>query len=112
MEVRWAKMDEDILAGRFEVSEDVLYQEVQDELVLLNLKSQKYYGLDSIGARMWHLLVEQGDTGAVADRICSEYDADRGQVLHDLQAMIHEFHAAGLVRARTAGDEGYASPPR
>ena len=82
----------------FEIAEDVLYQPVEDELVLLDLKSQKYYGLDSMGSRMWHLLLEHRSVGAVADRICEEYEADRHQVVRDVESMVRDFCAAGLVK--------------
>ena len=81
----------------FHVANDVLFQSVDQELVLLNLTSQKYYGLDSMGARMWNLLAEHHRPAAVADRICEEFDADRALVLRDVEAMAADFHAAGLI---------------
>ena len=36
---------------RFTVSPDVLFQEVSGEMVLLDLASESYFGLDEIGAR-------------------------------------------------------------
>ena len=82
----------------YQISEDVIYQAVEDELVLLNLKSQQYYGLDSMGSRMWHLLVEHRNPEAVADQICEEFDVDKATVLRDLQSMVLDFQAAGLVK--------------
>jgi len=76
----------------------VIYQAVEDELVLLNLKSQQYYGLDSMGSRMWHLLVEYRNPGAVANRICEEFDADKATVLRDVESMVVDFQTAGLVK--------------
>jgi hypothetical protein len=86
-----------------EIGEDVLYESVEDELVLLSLKSQQYYGLDSIGSRMWHLLLEHRNAEIVADRICDEYDADRSQVLRDVEAMVRDFCGAGLMKERAKG---------
>lgn len=82
----------------YQISEDVIYQAVEDELVLLNLKNQQYYGLDSMGSRMWHLLVEYRSPEAVANRICEEFEADKATVLCDLETMILDFQAAGLVK--------------
>ena len=86
--------------GSFEIVEDVIFQPVEDELVLLSLKEQQYYGLDSIGSRMWHLLLEHGDVETVADRICDEFDADRGQVVRDVESMVEDLCAAGLMKQR------------
>ena len=81
----------------------MLYQEVEDELVLLDLKSQQYYGLDGMGSRMWNLLVEHGNIAAVADKMCEEYEVEREDVLRDIESMVGDFRAAGLVKAVSAG---------
>lgn len=82
---------------RFRANDDVLFQPVDNELVLLDLKSQRYYGLDDVGARIWQLLLELGSTDKVADRICEEYDADRDRVISDVEVMVEDFLAQGLV---------------
>ena len=51
---------------RVRPTDDVIFQTVRDEAVLLNLKSQQYYGLDAVGSRMWGLLVDLGDLSSVA----------------------------------------------
>ena len=45
--------------SRVEVSPSVIYRDVSGEVVLLNLQSGVYYGLDPVGSRMWQLLMEQ-----------------------------------------------------
>jgi len=94
----------------FEIGEDVLYQPVEDELVLLNLKNQQYYGLDSMGSRMWHLLLEYRNVELVADRICEEYDADRSQVMRDVETMTEDFYEAGLIKIASGPGEATQSP--
>lgn len=85
----------------FEIGEDVFYQPMDDEVVLLNLKSQQYYGLDEMGSRIWHLLLECGDIQTVVDLICDEYYVDRDRALGDIQLMVKDFCDVGLMRART-----------
>ena len=46
---------------RIEISEDVLFQEVGGETVLLDLASEQYFGLDAVGTRIWQLLGEGAD---------------------------------------------------
>ena len=38
------------------VPQDVFFQEVEDEVVLLNLQTGMYHGLDKVGSRVWGLL--------------------------------------------------------
>jgi hypothetical protein len=46
------------LDSRVKVNDDVLFQELQGEAVLLNLKSGVYFGLDPVGTRIWQLFAE------------------------------------------------------
>jgi Coenzyme PQQ synthesis protein D (PqqD) len=82
----------------FEISDDVLFQPVEDEAVLLSLTSQRYYSLNAVGAHIWHLLRQERDMAAVADRLCEEYDVEPNTALRDVESIIENLQAAGLLR--------------
>ncbi|MEL7199675.1 MAG: PqqD family protein [Pseudomonadota bacterium] len=67
------------------ISEHVVARKVGEDMVLLNLESGQYFGLDTIGARVWEILESKPQTlseiGAV---IHDEYDAPRGEIENDL----------------------------
>ena len=83
---------------RFAVSEDVLCQEMGDEMVLLNLATQQYFALDSVGVRMWQLLTEHGDVDTVIRHLASEYDAEENTLRADLMALAGRLQVAGLLQ--------------
>lgn len=87
---------------RVEPTDDVIYQPLQDEIVLLNMKDQRYFGLDDVGSDMWKLLVEIGDMEAVVERLCSDYDVDRTTVQRDLGSLVDDLIAAGLMKVSDA----------
>ncbi len=95
------------LADRVSVSPEVLFQEVGDEAVLLDLKSESYFGLDDVGMRIWQLLQEQGSLRAVFDRMLAEYDVEPARLEADLLSHVGELADAGLV---TVG-EAHAPAP-
>ena len=76
---------------------DVLMQTVVGESVLLDLRSQKYFGLNQVGTRAWQLLQETGDAGAVHARLAQEYDVGAEQLERDLDALFERLLRAGLV---------------
>jgi hypothetical protein len=84
----------------YEIGEDVLFQAVDNEAVLLDLTSQQYYGLNSVATRIWQLLLDGDSTMVMADRICAEYDIDRHRVLLDIESLTRDLSAAGLLRIR------------
>ncbi len=80
------------------IPEDVLFHEVEDETVLLNLASGKYYSLDDVGTRMWLLMTEHKQLKAVHQALLEEYEADPGQLEQDLLALADKLAANGLLQ--------------
>ena len=83
--------------SRLAPAPDVLIQTVVGEAVLLDLRSQKYFGLNEVGTRAWQLLQETGDAGAVYERLGHEYDVDPAQLERDLDELFGRLLKAGLV---------------
>ena len=83
--------------GRVAVSPDIVFQQLDDEIVLLNLGNENYYSLDDVGARMWQLLAEYGDVGVVLERLEQEFDADKKTLRSDLLDLIANLQEAGLL---------------
>ncbi len=79
------------------ISSEVLTQEVGGETVILDLKSETYFGLDEVGTRIWQLLVEQEDIQTITATILSEYDVDEDQVEKDIQNLLVKLDVAGLI---------------
>jgi hypothetical protein len=87
-----------------EISPEALFQELEGEAVLLNLQSERYYGLDDVGTRMWQLLAENGDVGAALTQLLREYDVDAAQLESDLAALIGRLAEAGLLSVTAPSD--------
>lgn len=76
--------------------EGVLAREVSGEMVLLNLKSEQYYGLDAVGAEMVKRLTRESVETAVAD-LCRMYEVNSDALRTDLDALIQELMQEGLL---------------
>ncbi len=91
------------LEDRFMVSQDVVAREVGGELVLLDLASGQYFGLDSVGGRIWELLCERPHTLAeLCDCIEAEFDAPRNRIEADLMALAAQLCDQELIEAEAA----------
>ena len=84
---------------RVALAPGVLFRDLGDESVLLNLDNDRYYGLDDVGTRMWQLLAELGEVDAVVARLLEEYhgQVDEPTLRRDLEGLIAKLTAAGLV---------------
>lgn len=88
------------LSDNVEISPDVLCQEVSGEMVLLDLKSEAYFGLDAIGTRIWQLISEKDSLQAAFDSMLAEFDVDEGQLQEDFSDLLTQLSEAGLVSIR------------
>ena len=79
------------------ISEEALSQEVNGETVILDLKSESYFGLDEVGTRIWQLLQEHGDIQKSFDIMLEEYDVEEEQLENDMTELVEKLEEAGLV---------------
>lgn len=86
------------LAQRAMPSDDVLFQELGGEAVLLNLGSESYFGLDPVGTRLWALLGEDSRLQRAYEAMCTEYEVEPAELERDLLALVDQLALAGLVR--------------
>ena len=78
------------------ISNEALSQEVNGETVILDLKSESYFGLDEVGTRIWQLLQEEKDLQKVFDALLQEYDVEAEQLEQDLIELVDKLIEAGL----------------
>ena len=82
---------------RVVVPADVLVRELDGESVILNLKSERYFGLDEVGTRIWAVLSTSESIQSAYEMLLSEYDVDGEQLRRDMQELVEQMVAHGLV---------------
>ena len=83
---------------RVSVPSDVLMRELLDsESVILNLESERYFGLDEVGTRMWTVLTTSESIQATFEVLLAEYDVDAELLRQDLYELIEKLVEHGLV---------------
>ena len=78
-----------------------------DEAAIVNLKNGVYYGLDSVGARIWSAIRQPITFGQIRDALVAEYDVEP----RALESDIRDFLAAAL-RTGTDRDRRVRTPGR
>ena len=84
-------------ADRVRVPDDVLISKLQDESVILNLNSERYFGLDNVGTRMLTVLSTANSIEAAYELLLTEYDVDPQQLRQDLISLIENLLQQGLL---------------
>lgn len=88
------------LASRVRPAGDVVFRDLAGELVLLNLKTGVYFGLDPVGTRMWHLLQEQHSLEKVLRSLVEEYEVTEARCAQNLLHFVTLLREQGLVEVR------------
>jgi len=86
-------------ASRVQVPEDVLLSELDGESVILNLKTETYFGLDEVGTRMWSALTTADSVQAAFDVLSEEYDVEPERLREDLSVLLDKLFEHGLLEA-------------
>jgi phosphoribosylformylglycinamidine (FGAM) synthase PurS component len=85
------------LNQKISAAPNVMAQDLAGESVLLDLTSEQYFGLDDVGTRMWQLLTEKDSIQTALDILQGEYDVDSAQLQQDVETLVEELLANGLV---------------
>ena len=79
------------------------------ESVLLNLNTEKYFGLDAVGTRMWQLVTSSPSIEAARIQLLEEYDVDSETLRCNLSELLEHLVENGLIATQPA-DVGTPSP--
>jgi hypothetical protein len=90
-------------ASRLVVSDEQVFTTLGGEAVILGLRDGVYYGLDSVGARVWELLAEPRSVAELLSTLVAEFDVTPERCEHDLIALLDDLAARGLVHEPPAG---------
>jgi len=80
-----------------EFSPQVILSEIDNEMVLLDSKSGKYFGLNPTATRMVQELQKNKDPAAVASLLAQEYKVEVQRIRQDLDRLLQQLHDKGLV---------------
>ncbi len=80
-------------------SESVVFTELDDQVVMLDPESAKYYELDPVGARIWMLLEDKPSMTELRDALTAEFDVDGETCLNDLADFLDNLAGLGLISA-------------
>jgi Coenzyme PQQ synthesis protein D (PqqD) len=73
-----------------------------DESAILNLKNTVYYGLNSVGARVWELLQQPKSVGEIRDALLEEFEVEAERCERDLLALLEKMRSEGLIEVQSA----------
>ncbi len=78
-------------------NQETLSSAIDEELVLLSIINSKYYGMDSVGKRIWSLLSEPIVISDMITALTKEYDIPAAECEKDVLSFLDELHSENLI---------------
>jgi coenzyme PQQ synthesis protein D (PqqD) len=86
-------------------SPDVIYETIEGEVILIDLKTGTYYSLRGVGAAIWQGIVAGADDERIVVELRRRYDAAEDQTAAAVQRLIGELERESLIRIHDGEDE-------
>ena len=78
-------------------SERAMARTVDDEVVILDIASGQFYGINDVGSLVWDLLEYDTTRDALIEAVTAEFDVDPAQAGDDIDSLVSQLSDAGLV---------------
>jgi hypothetical protein len=89
------------LIGRAVAVPEVLSAVHGDRTILLDLRTERYLGLDEVGTAVWALVADAGEDGValpgIVEMLSTEFDVPQAVLEHDVGALLDRLRREGLI---------------
>jgi hypothetical protein len=85
------------MPSRFQPSPETVATRVGDEIVLVDLKTDRIYSLNRTAARIWELVCAECDRAEVERRMLEEFEVSREEVVAAIDELVVSMTQDGLL---------------
>jgi len=78
-------------------ADTVFAQEVDGEMVLLDMNSENYFGLDEVGTAIWQAMQEKETLKEVLEVLLEQYEVEPDVLEKDLLNFVDKLVESGLI---------------
>jgi len=79
------------------VDPDVVARKLDDETVLVQMRTNRIFTLNATGTRIWELIESGCDEGSLVDRLRAEFDASEAKLREEVETLLDSLRAEGLI---------------
>jgi hypothetical protein len=80
------------------ISPDVMVRQIGEETVLLDLKTERYLGLDDVSSRIWQEVTAGVSIQTAYETLLSEYEVEPETLRKDVDDFVQELVRLGLIK--------------
>ena len=76
---------------------DLTWQEIDEEIIVLDLKASSYLKLNGTGAHLWKQLESGADVAGLVSSLVGAYEVDEATARRDVDAFLRQLSRAQLL---------------
>ena len=76
----------------------LMAETIDDEMLLMSLEKNKFYGLDAVSRRIWELVIVPSSLNEICEKLIIEFDVDLETCKVEVQPLIQKLLDANLVQ--------------
>jgi hypothetical protein len=79
-----------ISSSKLKRNPEMVFSEMDGEIVMMSIENSEYYGLDPVASRIWELLEQPATIEQLVEKLQDEYEVDYETCLKDVIAFADE----------------------
>lgn len=76
---------------------NILVSNIDNEVVMMSIENNQYYGLNNIGSRIWQLIQQPVGVEKIVDCLYNEYDVDKTECEKDVCDYLEQLISKNLI---------------
>ena len=85
------------MSAPLRLCEHAHYVRMDDQIIVADMRSGHYLGLDEVGARVWDLIGDGATRDAIVDTLSDEYDVARDVLERDVEHLVQDLRERRLI---------------
>jgi hypothetical protein len=85
----------------YQPDRDVIYQKLGEDILLLHLRTNRFYELNNTAARVWELISAGSDLEHTVVQLASEFNAAPAVLMPDIESIITSMTRENLLKPQT-----------
>ena len=82
---------------------DVVFSHIDDEVVMMNIETGEYYGLNAVASRIWEALENPITFDRLINLLMQEFDIDETTCHNDVARFLNQMAEKKLVNNKNTG---------
>ena len=79
-------------------SDNILMQTLDDDIIMADINTGNYFGLDLTGRRIWELIEQPAKLEDICARLAQEYEVDPASCEQEVVVFVNELVEKGLIQ--------------